>query len=228
MNPADLIVLYEDNHLLAVAKPPGLATMGVNPGEPSLAVLAKEYLRARYDKPGNVYLGIVSRLDAVTSGAVVFARTSKAARRLTEAFGGRDVEKIYWAAVDRALDPAAGRLTDWIRKDEPNQRMTIASRATLDAREAQLRYRTRQTRPQGGAVLEIALETGRKHQIRAQLAHRGSPILGDRKYGSKATFPVGIALHSRALSFEHPVRRAPITIEAPTPPSWEEAGVLVE
>ena len=129
MRSSDLEILYEDNHLLALNKPPGLPTMGVAAGRLSLIALAKQYIKRRYRKPGNVYLGIVSRLDASASGVIVFARTSKAAARLSEQFRSRKVQKTYWAIASGAL-PASGDWTDWVAKDESRERMVIVSRET--------------------------------------------------------------------------------------------------
>jgi len=217
-------VLYEDNHLLAVIKPPGLATMGVGESEPSLLGEAKEYVKQRYRKPGNVYLGIMSRLDAVASGVVLFARTSKAAARLTEQFRTRQVEKTYWAIVEGQIAPPSGQCVDWLLKDEARQRMQIVARSTPGAREARLRYR--RLRALGDdSLVEVALETGRKHQIRVQLAGRGFPILGDRKYGSRRSFSQGIALHARRLLIAHPTRGEPVELIAPCPGAWKKYGV---
>jgi len=221
-----LDVLYEDNHLLAVSKPAGLATMGAAAGKPTLLEAAKQYVRQRYQKPGNVYLGVVSRLDTPVTGAVVLARTSKAARRLTEQFRGRQVRKIYWALVEGRIEPEAGELVQWIAHDDRLQRMRVVGPAVPGAREARLRYR-RLELVGGNSLLEIELQTGRKHQIRLQLSDRGHPILGDRKYGSQRPFPAGIALHARRLAFLHPVRREPIELEAPLPSSWRECGVYI-
>ncbi len=222
-----LAVLHEDNHLLVVDKPAGLATMGVRPGEPSLVEQVRSHLREKYAKPGNVYVGVVSRLDAHASGAIVFARTSKAARRLTDLFADGGVEKTYWAVVEGRPSPPDGSCVDWLVKDEPNQRMKIASSRAGGAKQARLAYRTLHPLDGTGQTLvEVALATGRKHQIRVQLASRGWPILGDRKYGSRRPFP-GIALHSRRLAFEHPVRKTPIEIVAPAPASWESFAVSV-
>lgn len=220
-----LAVLHEDNHLIAVDKPAGLATMGVRPGEPSLVEQVRSHLRERYAKPGNVYVGVVSRLDARASGAIVFARTSKAARRLTDLFANGGVEKTYWAVVEGRPGPPEGSCVDWILKDEPNQRMKIVSSSAGGAKQARLAYRTLRSLDDAGAtLLEVALATGRKHQIRVQLGRRGWPILGDRKYGSRRPFP-GIALHARRLAFEHPVRRTPVEIVAPAPTSWDPFAV---
>src|SRR5437868_5505951 len=136
-----LDVLYEDNHLLAVNKPALLATMGVADDEPSLLTIAKEYVRQKYNKPGNVYLGIVSRLDAPVTGVVLLARTSKAAGRLSKQFRERDVEKLYWAVVEAPVEPREGRLVDFLRKDERHRRMHVAGPNTPGAQRAELTYR---------------------------------------------------------------------------------------
>lgn len=219
-----LQVLYEDNHLLAVSKPAGLATMGVQPGTPSLLQQAKEYLARKYRKPGNVYLGTVSRLDAPVTGVVLFARTSKAARRLAEQFRGRTVEKCYWALVGQRVWPAEGRLIDWLIHHERDQKVLATGPTARGAQQAVLHYRLL------GQVadvwlLEVRPETGRKHQIRVQLARHGYPIVGDFKYGSRQPFPQGIALHARSLAFTHPVSHQRIVLVAPLPPSWRKLGI---
>jgi 23S rRNA pseudouridine1911/1915/1917 synthase len=223
-------VLYEDNHLLAVNKRAMLPTMGVEENRASLAAEAKDYLRRKYAKPGNVYLGIVSRLDAPVTGVVLMARTSKAAARLSKQFRERDVEKSYWALVEGKVDPSSGQLVDYLRKDERHRRMHIATAGATGAQRAELAYRS-----MGGVadeahlradvaatLLEVRPLTGRKHQIRVQLAHAGCPIVGDRKYGSRRGFPLGIALHARRITVKHPVRKADIVIEAPLPDSWRD------
>ena len=222
--PTALEVLYEDNHLLVVSKPAGLATQGAAPGRVSVLDLARAYLKQKYDKPGNVYLGIVSRLDASSTGVLVLARTSKAAGRLAEQFRSGRVEKTYWAVVQGHPQPANGECVDWIMKDELRHRMIVTQPSHRLARQARLTYRTRVTLKRK-TLLEIALQTGRKHQIRVQLAHRGHPILGDTKYGATTGFPAGIALHARRLVIEHPVRREPLVIEAPSPASWRHLGI---
>ncbi len=223
-----LDVLYEDNHLLAVNKPAMLPTMGVAEDRPSLLAAAKEYLRQRYAKPGNVFLGIVSRLDAPVTGVVLLARTSKAAGRLAKQFRERDVQKIYWAIVDGQVEPPSGQLTDYLRKDERHRRVHIASPRSPGAQLAELAYRTLGRAPGEPrlhgrtdlSVLEVQPHTGRKHQIRVQLAQAGFPIVGDRKYDSTRPFSAGIALHSRRLVVEHPVSKMQLAIEAPLPASW--------
>jgi len=217
-------VLYEDNHLLVVDKLAHLPTMGVPEGEASLLTEAKQYIKQKYNKPGNVYLGIVSRLDAPVTGAVVIARTSKAAARLTKQFRERSVKKLYWALVDKQPNPASETLVDWLRKDERHRRMHVSAKSHPEAQEARLVYHTVR-RVTGAVLVEIELLTGRKHQIRLQLSHHGVPILGDRKYDSTRKFPLGIALHARSITFEHPVLRTPVEIIAPLPDAWRPFGM---
>ena len=225
MNPPPLLqVLYEDNHVLAVVKPAGLATMGTPEGRPTLLTVAKEYVKRRYEKPGNVYLGVVSRLDAPVTGVVLLARTSKAAARLTEQFRSRDVEKSYWAVVEGVVEPADGRLVDWLAEDERHRRMHVVGPTMPGAKEARLAYH-RLSVVGGNSWLEVELETGRKHQIRLQLSSHGHPVVGDRKYGSVVQFSPGIALHARRLAISHPTTGVRIELEAPLPPTWRRFGI---
>lgn len=219
-----LTVLYEDNHLLAIAKPAGLPTMGVAEGLPSLLVEAKKYIKQKYHKPGKVYLGAMSRLDAPVTGVVLFARTSKAAARLTEQFRTHQVQKTYWAIVEGLIEPPTAECIDWLAPDERHRKMHVVASNSPSAREARLTYRRLQTLKQS-SLIEVQLETGRKHQIRLQLASRGFPILGDRKYGATRTFPQGIALHARSLVVQHPVKSESITLTAPLPRPWQAHGV---
>lgn len=216
---AGLRVLYEDNHLLAVVKPAGVATMGAPAGQPTLLQMARQYLKQRYHKPGRVYLGVVSRLDAPVTGVVLFARTSKAARRLTQQFRTRQVEKVYWAMVEGRVEPLSGEYSDWVARDEERAGARVARAASPGAKQARLRYR-RLRLLRGASLLEIELHTGRKHQIRLQLAVRGHPVLGDRKYGSRRPFAGGIALHARRLALAHPVQGGRLEIVAPLPRAW--------
>lgn len=224
MPTSKLQIIYEDNHLLAVVKPAGMATMGVSDDKPSVLSLAKDYIKRRYNKPGNVYLGVMSRLDAPVSGVVLFARTSKSAARLTEQFRTHAVEKTYWAVVEGILDPAVGSYADYLGKDEQRQRMQIVGATLQGAKLANLTYR-RMTSVRGQSLVEIALMTGRKHQIRLQFAHHGHPIIGDRKYGSQRSFPSGIALYARRLVITHPIKGDRILLETSLPDAWYRWGV---
>lgn len=222
-----LDVLYEDNHLLAVNKPALLATMGVDAATPSLLSVAKEWLRQKYDKPGNVYLGIVSRLDGPVTGVVVIAKTSKAAARLSEAFRTRAVRKVYLAAVEGELTEPRGALEHYLRKDERHRKVHATHAGHPEAQEARLSYRTVSTIG-GVSLLEVEPETGRKHQIRVQLSKTGCPIVGDRKYGGAQEFPLGIALHALRLELQHPVRREPLVLSAPLPRTWRESRAVLQ
>ena len=221
MRPHDLEILYEDNHLLAVNKPAGIPTQGSLPGESSLVQVAKQYIKSRYSKPGNVYLGVVSRLDSKVTGVVVFARTSKAAARLNSQFAAGEPRKVYWAVVEREPQPHVGECVDWLVHDDARRRVVVASEKenSPESKQAKLTFSTlRQV--SAGWLVEIQLETGRKHQIRVQLASRGWPIVGDTKYGSTTKWPKGIALHARQLELLHPVQGTPLLLTAPLPKSW--------
>ena len=218
--PPALRVLYEDNHLLVVDKPAGLASQGAAENEESAVTLAKEYLRNKYDKPGNVYLGVVSRLDLPTTGVLVFARTSKAAARLSEAFKTRAVRKTYWALVEGKVTPPAGELADWLCEDPERRSSRTCDQRSPGAKEAKLAYRVLAT-GDGWSAVEIELLTGRKHQIRVQFAARRHPILGDGKFGARLDFSPGIALHARRIEFEHPVRKESVVVEAPAGAAWK-------
>ena len=213
-----LTVLYEDNHCLAVVKPAGLSTQAP-PGLPSLEATARAYLKEKYHKPGNVYLGIVHRLDKPVSGVLMFARTSKAAARLAQQFRAGTVEKVYWAVVEGAVARPAGSLEDWLRKDRDAGRVEVVPPGTEGARQALLHYHCRAVH--GGLTwLEVRPQTGRTHQLRVQLAHHARPVYGDARYGGVHTFGRAIALHARALTFLHPVRNEPITLTAEVPRPW--------
>jgi 23S rRNA pseudouridine1911/1915/1917 synthase len=227
-----LVILYEDNHCLAAAKPAALLTQGVPPGIPTLEAMVKAYLKERYHKAGNVYLGIPHRLDRPVSGVVLFARNTKAARRLAEQFQQRQVLKTYWAAVEGDVQPEEGRWEDWLLKVQDESRAECVAADAPGARRAILRYRRLQS-VSGGTLLEIEPETGRMHQIRVQAAARGWPVLGDILYGARMPFgPPAllprdrvIALHARSLTFLHPIRYEPITVIAPLPAYWQEFGI---
>jgi 23S rRNA pseudouridine1911/1915/1917 synthase len=224
-------ILFEDNHCVAVNKPAGLLTQGVPPGLPTLESRVKDYLRRRYHKPGNVYLGIPHRLDRPVSGAVVFARNTKAARRLAEQFQERQVAKVYWAAVEGDVRPAEGVWEDWLRKVPEEARAEPAGPDVPGAKRAVLHYR-RLGDCRGGCLVELRPETGRMHQIRVQAALRGWPVQGDALYGARLPFgpPAelardrAIALHGRSLTFLHPIRYEPLTVVAPLPEAWREVA----
>lgn len=212
-------VLLLDNHLLAVDKPAGMLVQGDRTGDDDLVTLAKAFLKRRFDKPGNVFVGLVHRLDRPTSGVVVLARTSKAAGRLSEQFRRRSVEKRYLAVVEGRLQ-GGGERTDWLAKGEGGGARLVEEGAE-GAQRAALRWRAlAASGPR--TLVEVDLLTGRKHQIRVQLAGLGAPILGDLRYGSRTPFTGGrgIALHAHRLVVEHPTQREPVALEAPPPPAW--------
>jgi 23S rRNA pseudouridine1911/1915/1917 synthase len=229
-----LHILYEQGPCLAVNKPPGLLTQAP-PGVDSLESRIKAFLKAREAKPGGVYLGVPHRLDRPASGAMVFAKHVRAARRLAEQFQGRLVRKVYWACVAGHVEPAAGVWNDFMRKIPDQPRAEIIAAEAPDAREATLRYRTCALAA-WGTWLEIELDTGRMHQIRLQASVRGHPILGDAMYGSQAAFGPqcedqrlrAIALHARRLEFLHPMTREPVAVEAPLTPDWLALGIEEE
>jgi 23S rRNA pseudouridine1911/1915/1917 synthase len=215
-----LHVLYEDNHCIAVLKPARMLTAGDRTGDISLLDLVRDYLKQKYRKPGNVFVGLAHRLDRPVSGVVLFARTSKAAARLSEQFREGTVLKLYRAVVEGTVAPAHGEFIDWLVKDTETNIVQSASAETPSARASRLRFRVTKS-SSGLTKLEITPETGRSHQIRVQLAVRGHPICGDRKYGSKRTLNGTIALHALQLTFDHPTRREPITVTAPEPATWD-------
>lgn len=219
----ELQVIFEDNHLLVVDKPAGIATMGTTADVPSLARQAAAYLKRKYNKPGNVFVGVVSRLDSLVSGVIVLARTSKAASRLSEQIRSQTTRKRYLAFVEGEL---AGQhavwhqLCDYVVKNEAAHRMQTVAGPSQHAQEAKLRYRPLATSPTL-SLLEVELITGRKHQIRVQLAALGHPILGDVKYESQRRFAPGIALHSFRLSIAHPTQQQAMSFES-WPHQWSK------
>ncbi len=219
-----LHILFEDNHLLVVNKPSGIATMGSESGT-TLHSLGCSYLKKKYKKPGNVYLGVVSRLDAMTSGVIVFARTSKAATRLNQQFSGigaKTANKIYLALVNGNLPTGTSATwTDHVYKDDAAHRMKISQHANAGTKEASLSW-TSLHGQRDWSLVAVKIHTGRKHQIRLQFSQRDHAILGDRKYDSTKSFGEGIALHSWSLSIDHPTKNDSMTFHSPPPETWQK------
>jgi 23S rRNA pseudouridine1911/1915/1917 synthase len=219
-----LTVLYEDNHLLAINKKTGVLVQGDETGDEPLVEIAKQYIKEKYGKPGEVFLGVVHRLDRPVSGVVVFARTSKALSRMNDLFRSRETEKIYWAITDQKPAVTEATLIHWLKKDEKKNRTTVFKKETPEALRSELHYKLIASK-NGRYLLEVHPITGRSHQIRVQLATAGCPILGDLKYGASGVTGDGsIALHARSLSFIHPVQKQNTFISAPTPDTdwWNE------
>lgn len=219
-----LEVLYEDNHIIAVNKRNGDLVQGDKTGDKTLADEVKAYIKDKYNKPGDVFLGIAHRIDRPVSGVVVFARTSKALTRLNAMFQDKTIKKTYWAIVDKRPDTEHGRLVHFIKKNEEKNKAHVSDKAKGSSKEAILEFDLLLSFTHYH-LLKVNLETGRHHQIRAQLARIGCHIKGDLKYGSKrSNTDGGISLHSREMAFEHPIKKEPIVITA-TPPDdvlWNE------
>lgn len=216
-------VVYEDNHIIIVNKRPGEIVQGDKTGDEPLSETVKQYLKEKYDKPGNVFCGVVHRLDRPVWGLVVFAKTSKALTRLNEMFRTGKVRKTYWAVTRNRPPKESDRLTHYITSTERNNKSYASLKQKNGAKEAILSYRMIGASDRYN-LLEVNLETGRKHQIRVQLAAIGCPIRGDLKYGDKRSNPDGsISLQAHRIQFEHPVSHQPIDITAPTPadPLWQ-------
>ena len=210
-------ILYEDNHLLIVNKRVSQIVQGDRTGDLSLDRLLKDFIKQRDNKPGEVFLGIPHRLDRPVSGAVVFAKTSKALSRMARLFKDKEVEKIYHAIVEKCPDPASGTLEHYLTRNTTQNKSYVHSREVKDSKYALLHYRKLASSDRY-YLLEIELETGRHHQIRAQLAGTGSVIKGDRKYGARRSNPNGgISLHARRISFIHPVKMEQLEVVAPYP-----------
>ena len=222
-NARNLQVLYEDNHLIAVNKRPGDIVQGDKTGDTPLSEIVKGYIKKKYQKPGNVFLGVAHRLDRPTSGVVVFARTSKALARLNKIFAEKTAKKTYWALVKEEPPETTDKLVHWLKRNPRQNKSYAHTKEVPGSKQARLVYRIHK-RLDRYFLLEIDLQTGRHHQIRAQLAALGCPIKGDLKYGYDRSNPDGsIHLHARSLSFLHPVKKEAVSLLAPPPPGllWD-------
>lgn len=226
-----MTVLYEDNHIIAVNKTCNEIVQGDKTGDTPLSEIVKAYIKEKYNKPGEVFLGVTHRLDRPTSGVVLFARTSKALTRLNEMFKSHEqIKKTYWAIVQGCPKQPEARLENWLIRNEAQNKSYIAKPHANNAKQAILEYKTL-VRGENYTLLEIDLETGRHHQIRCQLAAIGCPVKGDLKYGSKRSNPDGgICLHARKIEFIHPVSKENICITAPVPNDslWQQLSASVQ
>lgn len=210
-------ILYEDNHIIIINKKAGVLVQGDKTGDTPLMDLVKDYIKVKYNKPGNVYLGVVHRLDRPTSGIVMFAKTSKALSRLNELFRHDKVDKTYWAVVKNMPKKSEATLTHYLIKNERTNKSTAHDVEKPRTKKSILHYKLI-AKSDHYYLLDVNLETGRHHQIRCQLSKIGSPIKGDLKYGAERSNPDGsISLHARSLSFTHPVSKEQISVTAPVP-----------
>ncbi len=215
-------ILYEDNHLIAVNKRPGEISQGDKSGDVPLIDSMKEYIRNKYNKPGNVYLGLVHRIDRPVSGVLLFAKTEKANERISHMIRERAFQKTYWAVVKNIPSPESGELVNYLIKNQRLNKSFISTAEKKDAKVARLHYQLTASISRYH-LLEVHPETGRHHQIRVQLSSIGCPIKGDVKYGFDRTNENGsVHLHARKLEFMHPVKKEPVVIIAPPPedPVW--------
>lgn len=210
-------VIYEDNHIIVVNKASSEIVQGDKTGDTPLSETVKQYIKEKYHKPGNVFLGVTHRLDRPVSGLVLFARTSKALSRLNEMFKTKDIRKTYWAIVKNQPPAPAGELVHWLVRNEKQNKSYAYDREVKDSKKAILDYKII-GKSDRYYLLEVNLHTGRHHQIRCQLAKMGCPIKGDLKYGAQRSNPDGsICLHARRIEFVHPVSKELMSFEAPVP-----------
>ena len=216
-NKSNLQVIYEDNHIIAVNKRAGDIVQGDKTGDKPLSDVVKEYIKDKYNKPGNVYLGTVHRLDRPTTGLVLFAKTSKVLPRLNKLFLTKDISKTYWALVKNNPPKASDTLINWLKKNPKNNKSRAYPKEVSESKKAILHYSTLK-QLDNYKLLEVRLETGRHHQIRVQLSTIGCPIKGDLKYGfDRSNKDASISLHARFVEFTHPVSKEAIKITAPLP-----------
>jgi 23S rRNA pseudouridine1911/1915/1917 synthase len=212
-------ILFEDNHLIVINKKPSEIVQGDKTGDKTMPDTIKEYLKEKYQKPGNVFCGVIHRLDRPTSGAVVFARTSKALERMNAQFREKETNKLYWAIVEQKPDKEEGKLVHFLKKNETKNKSFVTDSEKGGAKEAKLSYKLLRS-SERYHLLEISLETGRHHQIRTQLSTIGCCIKGDVKYGAKRSNDDGsICLHARILTIYHPITKEILSFTAPTPNS---------
>ena len=215
--PQNLQIVYEDNHLIAINKRPGDIVQGDKTGDMPLNEVVKAYIKKKYDKPGNVYLGVAHRLDRPTSGLVVFAKTSKALPRLNKLFADKEAKKTYWAVVKKNPDKKSARLVHWLKRNTKQNKSYAHHKQVSESKQAILDYKVIK-KLDHYFLLEVNLQTGRHHQIRAQLTAIGCPIKGDLKYGFDRSNKDGsIHLHARSLSFVHPVKKEQLHFTAAPP-----------
>ena len=213
-------ILYEDNHIIIVNKAPGEIVQGDKTGDTPISEMIKQYLKEKYNKPGNVFCGVVHRIDRPVGGVVIFAKTSKALERLNRMLRDGEIHKTYWALVEGKLEQAKGTLKNHLKSDGRLNKTFVSSASDPEAKESILNYKTI-AQGERYTLLEINLLTGRKHQIRAQMSAIHHPIKGDLKYGAKRSNSDGsISLLAKSISFIHPVSKEEINVEAPTPPSF--------
>ena len=216
-NKSNLQVLFEDNHIIVINKRAGDIAQGDKTGDKPLGDVVKDYIKDKYNKPGNVYLGVVHRLDRPTTGIILFAKTSKALPRLNKMFAEKSAKKTYWAIVKNKPNKDQDTLVNWLKKNPKNNKSKAHTNEVDDSKKAILHYQVIK-KLDNYFLLEVNLETGRHHQIRSQLSSIGSPIKGDLKYGfDRSNKDASIHLHARVLEFEHPVKKELITIVAPLP-----------
>ena len=222
-------VLFEDNHVIVVNKLPGDIVQADKTKDAPLREAVQNYLKVKYNKPGNVFAGLVHRIDRPVSGVVVFARTSKALARLNQIFSQREVKKVYWAVVDKAPSNPEGHLVNYLRKNERQNKGYVVDESTKDAKRAELKYKL-VAESDRYFLLEVELLTGRHHQVRAQLAKIDCRIKGDLKYGAARSNPNGsIHLHARRVEFIHPVTKEKLVIIArpPKDPIWDHFNKIM-
>jgi 23S rRNA pseudouridine1911/1915/1917 synthase len=219
----NLQVIYEDNHIIVINKRAGDIVQGDKTGDKPLSDVVKEYIKDKYNKPGEVFLGVVHRIDRVTSGAVIFARTGKALTRLNKMLQSHEIKKTYWAIVDKKTLDKQGELVHYLVRNSKQNKSYAHDKLVVDSKKSILSYIVEKELDRY-QLLEINLETGRHHQIRSQLSKIGFPIKGDVKYGFKrANKDLSVHLHARKIEFIHPVKKETISLIAETPndPVWD-------